>query len=199
MLVKPIIISVFLATLSVFCILNHSPPEVTRVAYILIPRDKMYSLLDLKMHNKQIHKIPNYPKIPKKVAAKPKPPQVQLDNSEVQLLARLIASEAESEPFYGQVAVGATVINRTKSSKFPKTIKQVISQPGQFQVVSNGRIWRVVVTPQHLKASRWALLGVDPTHGALYFHRPSRTSRGSRWLWQHTRYRTTIKNHEFRS
>lgn len=85
---------------------------------------------------------------------------------EIQLLARLIYAEARGEPFTGQVAVGAVVLNRVRSKNFPGTIEAVIYQPGQFAAVA------ARTSPDCLRAARMALKGQDPTQGALYFYNP---------------------------
>ncbi len=99
-----------------------------------------------------------------------------------QLLARVINGEARGEPYEGQVAVGAIVLNRVKSSKFPKTIAGVIYQPGAFTAVSDGQI-KVPIDPKSrvLKAARDALAGWDPTDGCLYYWNPATAT--SKWIW----------------
>ncbi len=66
--------------------------------------------------------------------------KVNISEAEIDLLARIVRAEAQSEPFEGKVAVASVVLNRVESPKFPDTIKEVIFQPGQFQPVSNGEI-----------------------------------------------------------
>lgn len=102
--------------------------------------------------------------------------------SDVQLLARAINGEARGEPFEGQVAVGAVIINRTKDSKFPNTIAGVIYQPGAFTAVDDGQI-NVPIDPSSsvVKAAQDALNGWDPTNGALYYWNPATAT--SSWIW----------------
>jgi N-acetylmuramoyl-L-alanine amidase len=102
--------------------------------------------------------------------------------SDEQLLARAINGEARGEPFEGQVAVGAVILNRVKNSKFPKTIAGVIYQPGAFTAVSDGQI-NVAIDPKStvLKAARDALAGWDPTGGCLYYWNPATAT--SKWIW----------------
>ena len=90
------------------------------------------------------------------------------NSSNVNLLARLIYGEARGEPYTGQVAVGAVVLNRVKSSSFPNTIAGVIYQSGAFDVVSDGQI---NLTPNSTakKAAQDALNGWDPSYGAIYY------------------------------
>lgn len=102
--------------------------------------------------------------------------------SDEQLLARVINGEARGEPFEGQVAVGAVVLNRVKNSKFPKTLAGVIYQPGAFTAVSDGQI-SVAIDPKStvVKAARDALAGWDPTEGCLYYWNPATAT--SKWIW----------------
>lgn len=99
---------------------------------------------------------------------------------EVELLARLISAEARGEPYAGQVAVGAVVLNRVKSGIFPNTIAGVIYDPWQFEPVQNGQIY-LPPTPSAWKAVQDALRGWDPSGGALYFFNPAKA--GNSYLW----------------
>jgi len=102
--------------------------------------------------------------------------------SDVQLLARAINGEARGEPYEGQVAVGAVILNRTRDSKFPKTVPGVIYQPGAFTAVSDGQI-NVAIDSKStvVKAARDALNGWDPTNGCLYYWNPATAT--SKWIW----------------
>jgi spore germination cell wall hydrolase CwlJ-like protein len=97
-----------------------------------------------------------------------------------QMLARIISAEAKGEPFHGQVAVGAVILNRVKSGRFPNNIAANVLKRGQFEPVANGAIWREP-TPSAYRAARLALNGWDPTGGALYFFNPAKST--SRWIW----------------
>jgi len=101
---------------------------------------------------------------------------------DVQLLARAINGEARGEPYEGQVAVGAVILNRVKSASFPDTIAGVIYQPGAFTAVTDGQI-NVPIDPNStvVKAARDALNGWDPTYGCLYYWNPSTAT--SKWIW----------------
>lgn len=112
-----------------------------------------------------------------------------------QLLARAINGEARGEPYEGQVAVGAVILNRTRDAKFPKTIAGVIYQPGAFTAVSDGQI-NVSIDPNStvVKAARDALNGFDPTYGCLYYWNPATAT--SQWIWSRTIVRT-IGKHNF--
>lgn len=94
----------------------------------------------------------------------------------INLLARIIEAEAGNQPFQGQVAVGAVVVNRVKSPYYAKTLSGVIFTPGAFEPVANGRFYSCHPTPQAYAAAKEALAGIDPTSGALYFFNPSLTS-----------------------
>ena len=94
--------------------------------------------------------------------------------SDLQLMARAINGEARGEPYEGQVAVGAVILNRVKSSQFPNTIAGVIYEKGAFTAVSDGQI-NVPIKEDStvLKAARDAMNGWDPTGGAIYYFNPS--------------------------
>lgn len=101
-------------------------------------------------------------------------------SNDVNLLARLINGEARGESYTGQVAVGAVVLNRVRSSSFPNTIAGVIYQSGAFTAVSDGQINKPVVQSCY-NAARDALNGWDPSGGALYYYNPATAT--SDWIW----------------
>ena len=101
-------------------------------------------------------------------------------NNNVNLLAHLINGEARGESYTGQVAVGAVVLNRVRSSSFPNTISGVIYQPGAFTAVSDGQINKPVVQ-SCVNAARDAMNGWDPSGGALYYYNPAVAT--SSWIW----------------
>ena len=101
-------------------------------------------------------------------------------SNNVDLLARIINGEARGETYTGQVAVGAVVLNRVRSSSFPNTIAGVIYQPGAFTAVSDGQINKPVVQSCY-NAARDALNGWDPSGGALYYFNPNTAT--SDWIW----------------
>lgn len=102
--------------------------------------------------------------------------------SDLQLLARAINGEARGEPYEGQVAVGAVILNRVASSKFPNSIAGVIYQPGAFTAVADGQI-NVPIDPKSsvVKAARDAMNGWDPSNGCLYYWNPATAT--SKWIW----------------
>lgn len=113
---------------------------------------------------------------------------------EVNLLTRLIAAEATGEPYEGQVAVAAVMLNRVRHASFPNTVGGVIYQPHAFESVSNGLIWRMTDLTTARKAAMDALNGWDPTYGALYFWNPYKPV--SSWIWTRRIIRQ-IGNHVF--
>ncbi|MFW5986195.1 MAG: spore cortex-lytic enzyme, partial [Halanaerobiales bacterium] len=101
-------------------------------------------------------------------------------SNDVQLIARLVHAEARGEPYEGQVAVAAVLLNRVESASFPNSVSSVIYQPLAFESVANGQ-FNLPPTQQNLKAARSALNGWDPTHGAVFFWNPSKPV--NRWIW----------------
>jgi N-acetylmuramoyl-L-alanine amidase len=101
----------------------------------------------------------------------------------VNLLAHLIHGEARGEPYTGQVAVGAVVLNRTRDSRFPKTIASVIYQPGAFDAVNDGQI-NLDPSSSSIRAARDALNGWDPSYGCVYYYNPATAT--SKWIWSKT-------------
>ena len=98
--------------------------------------------------------------------------------SDLQLMARAINGEARGEPYEGQVAVGAVILNRVKSSQFPNTIAGVIYEKGAFTAVSDGQINVPIKEGSTvLKAARDAMNGWDPTGGAIYYFNTVKTVR----------------------
>lgn len=115
--------------------------------------------------------------------------------SDLQLIARAINGEARGESYEGQVAVGAVILNRVKSSKFPNTIAGVIYQSGAFTAVADGQI-NVPIDPNStvVKAAQDALNGWDPTGGAIYYFNPNTAT--SAWIWSRPQIKT-IGSHIF--
>ena len=112
---------------------------------------------------------------PKKESVK-----LRLSINEIDLLARLVRAEAQTEPYEGKIAVACVVLNRVESKKFPDTIKEVIYAPGQFQPVSNGEINKPA-DKESIKAVKAALSEQRQlAPGALFFYNPAIAK--SRWL-----------------
>ena len=114
-------------------------------------------------------------------------------SSQVDLLARLISAEARGEPYSGQVAVGAVVLNRIKHPWFPNTLSGVIYQSGAFTCITDGQFNQPVAESAY-RAARDALNGVDPSGGAIYYFNPSTAT--SSWIWSRPLI-TVIGKHRF--
>lgn len=93
----------------------------------------------------------------------------------ISLLARIISAEARGEPYVGQVAVGAVILNRIEHPSFPDTLSGVIYQKGAFTAVTDGQFNQPVADSAY-KAARDALNGWDPTGGCIYYYNPAKTS-----------------------
>ncbi len=115
--------------------------------------------------------------------------------SDVQLLARAINGEARGEPYEGQVAVGAVILNRVKDSRFPNSISGVIYQSGAFTAVSDGQINVPIDEGSTVyKAAQDAMSGWDPTSGCVYYFNPSTAT--NKWIWSRPLVKT-IGKHRF--
>lgn len=116
-------------------------------------------------------------------------------NSDIQLMARAINGEARGEPYEGQVAVGAVILNRVKSSQFPNTIAGVIYQAGAFTAVADGQINVPIDEGSTVyKAARDAMNGWDPTGGCIYYFNPATAT--NKWIWSRPHVKT-IGKHRF--
>lgn len=102
------------------------------------------------------------------------------DSGDINLLARLISGEARGEPYSGQVAVGAVVLNRVDSPIFPNSISGVVYQQGAFTCITDGEFDKPVEESCY-RAARDALNGVDPSGGAIYYFNPSTAT--NKWIW----------------
>lgn len=113
-----------------------------------------------------------------------KPTAVNVPNgfsqNDINLMANAVHGESRGEPYIGQVAVAAVILNRVQSSSFPNTVAGVIFEPGAFTAVADGQIW---LTPNETsrKAVLDALNGWDPTGGAIYYFNPNTAT--SAWIW----------------
>jgi N-acetylmuramoyl-L-alanine amidase len=97
-----------------------------------------------------------------------------MTDDDLYLLAKLITAESQGEPYEGQVAVGAVVLNRVKSSQFPNTIREVIYQKNQFSCLP--KLPKTVPTESSLQAAEDAIRGEDPSKGALFYYNPRLSS-----------------------
>ncbi len=114
-------------------------------------------------------------------------------SGDVYLLARLISAEARGEPYIGQVAVGAVVLNRIDHPSFPSSLSGVIYQSGAFSCLDDGQFDQPIADSAY-RAAREALAGSDPTGGAIYYFNPATAT--SKWIWSRPQL-LTIGNHIF--
>lgn len=114
-------------------------------------------------------------------------------SSDLNLLSRLVYGEARGEPYTGQVAVAAVVLNRVKSSSFPNSISGVIYQKGAFNVVDDGQI-NLSPNSTAKKAAQDALNGWDPSYGSIYYFNPATAT--NKWIWSRPHV-VTIGKHRF--
>jgi len=115
------------------------------------------------------------------------------NSNNLNLLARVVYGEARGEPYTGQVAVAAVVLNRVKSSSFPNTISGVVYQSGAFDAVRDGQI-NLTPNSTAIKAAQDALNGWDPSYGAIYYFNPSTAT--NKWIWSRP-MTVTIGRHRF--
>lgn len=114
-------------------------------------------------------------------------------SSEVYLLAKTIYAEGRGEPYTGQVAIGAVVLNRVRSSQFPNSISGVVYQKHAFTAVTDGQI-NLTPNDTAMKAAKDAVNGWDPTGGALYYYNPAVAT--SSWIFDRQTV-TVIGKHVF--
>lgn len=116
-----------------------------------------------------------------------------LSENEIKIMANAVYGESRGEPFEGQVAVAAVILNRVKSPSFPNTPSGVIFQPGAFTAVADGQIY-LEPNAQAKKAVEQAMNGWDPSGGCLYYFNPKTAT--SKWIWTRPQVKT-IGQHIF--
>lgn len=102
-----------------------------------------------------------------------------ISSNDLNLLARIISAESRGEPYSGQVAVGAVILNRVEHPSFPDTISGVIYQPGAFTALTDGQ-FNVAVADSARRAAQEALSGTDPSGGSIYYYNPNTAS--NQWI-----------------
>ena len=117
----------------------------------------------------------------------------KISDRDMELLARLVYAEGRGEPYEGQVAIAAVVLNRVASSQFPNTVREVIFAPNAFSPVRNGRL-SSQTNESARRAVADAVNGKDPTNGSLYFFNPDTAT--SKWIWSRPQT-VVIGNHRF--
>ncbi|ASS75161.1 spore cortex-lytic enzyme [Tumebacillus algifaecis] len=103
-----------------------------------------------------------------------------LSGNDLKLLANAVYGEARGEPYIGQVAIAAVILNRIDNPNFPNTVPGVIFQPGAFTAVADGQIW-LSPNAQAMKAVQDAIKGWDPSSSAIYYFNPATAT--SKWIW----------------
>jgi N-acetylmuramoyl-L-alanine amidase len=100
--------------------------------------------------------------------------------NDIRLLSNAVYGEARGEPYVGQVAVAAVILNRLEDKNFPDTVSGIIFQPGAFTAVADGQIY---LTPNKTarKAVMDAINGMDPSDGCTYYFNP--VTATSKWIW----------------
>jgi N-acetylmuramoyl-L-alanine amidase len=127
---------------------------------------------------------PNQGAAPKQEEKPEEPTAVNIPNgfsqNDIQLMANAVYGESRGEPYEGQVAVAAVILNRVDSPSFPNTVAGVIFEPGAFTAVADGQIW---LTPNEKakKAVMDAIQGWDPSENAQYYFNP--VTATSKWIW----------------
>lgn len=116
-----------------------------------------------------------------------------LTENEIKIMANAVYGESRGEPFEGQVAVAAVILNRVRSPEFPNTPSGVIFQPGAFTAVADGQIY-LEPNAQARKAVEQAMNGWDPSGGCLYYFNPKTAT--SKWIWTRPQVKT-IGQHIF--
>ena len=114
-------------------------------------------------------------------------------SSDYDLLARIISAEARGEPYMGQVAVGAVILNRIKHPSFPDTLSGVVYQKGAFSCLNDGQFYEPVSDSAY-KAASDAINGLDPSGGAIYYYNPKKST--NKWIFSREVI-TVIGNHRF--
>ncbi|WP_234340290.1 spore cortex-lytic enzyme [Gorillibacterium timonense] len=103
-----------------------------------------------------------------------------ISENDIKIMSNAVYGESRGEPYRGQVAVAAVILNRVGDSNFPNSVSGVIFQPGAFTAVADGQIW---LTPNDTsrRAVQDAINGVDPTNGCTYYFNPETAT--SKWIW----------------
>lgn len=114
-------------------------------------------------------------------------------SGDVALLAKIISAEARGEPYSGQVAVGAVILNRIEHPSFPNTLAGVVYQPGAFSCLTDGGV-NAPVADSAYRAARDAINGWDPSGGAIYYYNPAKST--NKWIFSRPII-TVIGDHRF--
>lgn len=107
---------------------------------------------------------------------------MNISRDQIILLARVIHGEARGESFLGKVAVGSVILNRVQDKNFPKSIREVILERGQFSSLLDGQA-NLFPDQLSINAARAALVGYDPTYESIFFYNPDLATNVS-WISQ---------------
>lgn len=116
-----------------------------------------------------------------------------VSQSDINLMTHMVYGEARGEPFVGQVAIAAVILNRMRDSRFPHSIPAILYSPGAFDALNDGQ-FNLQPNAEALKAVMDAIHGDDPTHGAVYYFNPATAT--SKWIWSRPQI-ITIGHHIF--
>ncbi|MBP0979047.1 MAG: spore cortex-lytic enzyme [Oscillospiraceae bacterium] len=103
------------------------------------------------------------------------------NQNDAYILAKMISAEARGEPFEGQVAVGAVIMNRVRHPSFPNTISGVLYESGAFSALTDGQYYNEPIAESAHRAADLAIKGWDPSGGAIYYFNPNKTSNAFMW------------------
>lgn len=118
--------------------------------------------------------------------------EIELDEQEMELLARTVYGEARGESFAGQVAVAAVILNRLENPEFPDEVEEIVYEPLAFTAVADGQI-NLGYDEKAYSAVEKALAGEDPSNGALYYFNPDKST--SKWIWTRRVIKRIGKHH----
>ncbi len=190
--------------------------QKTTSSYTVLPGDTLYSIAKrydttvdtikkangLSSNHLQIGQALTIPSsvtlAPSESQVTPSEQKSEVNQEDVEWLAKMIYSEGRGESLEGQIAIGAVIMNRVESPLFPNTVKDVLLEKSygyyQFTPAATGAIYKAVPHEENIEAAKRAINGEDPTNGALFFYNPDKTS--STYLKSRT-VSTVIGNHTF--
>ncbi|USG68085.1 cell wall hydrolase [Brevibacillus ruminantium] len=166
-------------------------PKQTSVSAASVPHTDNHSLAPMKPMKAAQKTAVRSSRAVERISARDG--RISVSNRDRELLARLVYAEGRGEPYEGQVAVAAVVLNRVESSQFPNTIPGVIFAENAFSPVHSGRL-SSATNETARRAVLDAIHGADPSQGALYFFNPETAT--SRWIWSR-KQTVRIANHVF--
>lgn len=174
----------FLKDVSLSSLLKKTMASILVLSFMTLSVMPLFKPLMLTNRKPEVEKSENYKASDSKQGSRSiRQQQISrgnLNRNEVYLLAMVIEGEAADEPYKGKVAVGAVILNRMESKKFPGSLSGVVYQDLAFESIMNNQYKRPLTT-ESIKAAQDAVRGYDPTRGALYFWNP--VTAKSKWVW----------------